>query len=225
MPKRKRIADTSSHKKSPEPPSLDIPEWLEMVRLTVEHEAPIMQTLMIRAVSAVLIFSRLSEDSALNATAAPTDLAVLVRALSSGELLEDLKQAEPLAPAFIRGIEAKRRLIEENGGTLTAEQAGGLIGISRQGIDKRRTQGKLLALAVGHHGYRYPVWQFTKSGTLRGLEDVLGVLGPFDEWMQIIFFVSENPRLQNRTPIELLKRGELKQVLDAAQSFGEHGAV
>src|ERR1022692_2030354 len=137
-----------------------------------------MPTLIRRAVSAVLRFSRLSEESVVNATSAPTDLAVLVRALSSGELFEDLRQAEPLAPAFIRGIEAKRRLIDENGGTLTAEQVGQLIGISRQAVEKRRAQGKLVALTTGRHGYRYPVWQFGESGTIPGFQETLSVLAP-----------------------------------------------
>src|SRR5271155_3217670 len=101
---------------------LSSPEWLEQVRLTVEKEAPLMQTLMRRAIGAVLRFAELSEDSVVNATAAPTDLVVLLRALSSGELLDDLRSVEPLAPAFIRGIESQRKLIEEHGGALSAEE-------------------------------------------------------------------------------------------------------
>src|SRR2546428_545043 len=68
---------------------------------------------------------KLSQDSAVNATAAPTDLGVLVRALASGELLEDLRSFEPLAPAFVRGIEARNQLLNEHGGTLTAEGVAG----------------------------------------------------------------------------------------------------
>src|SRR6266478_3341754 len=94
----------------------ETPEWLEQVRVRVEREAPLMQALMRRAITAVMQFNALSEDSVVDATAAPTDLAALVRALSSDELLADLKQAEPLAPAFIRGIEEKRQLIDEHGG-------------------------------------------------------------------------------------------------------------
>jgi hypothetical protein len=75
------------------------------VRITVEREPPLIKTLMMRSINAVLEFSALSEDSVVNATAAPTNLTVLVRALSSKELLDDLRAAEPLAPAFIRGIE------------------------------------------------------------------------------------------------------------------------
>jgi hypothetical protein len=204
---------------------LETPEWLEDVRVRVEREAPLMQALMRRAIAAVMTFNALSEDSVVDATAAPTDLAALVRALSSDELLGDLKQAEPLAPAFIRGIEEKRRLIDENGGTLNSDQVGTIIGITRQAVERRRQAGKLVALATGRHGYRYPVWQFHESGTLPGLEDVLAVLAPYDEWMKTIFFVGKNPRLGDNTPVEMLKAGKVKQVLDSAQAYGEHGSA
>src|SRR5271163_4543737 len=146
---RRSTRSTIEHK-TPAPAST--PEWLEQVRLTVENEAPLMQTLMRRAISAVLRFAELSEDSVENATAAPTDLTVLVRALSSGELLDDLKRAEPLAPAFIRGIEAKRRLIDDHGGAVTAEQVAQNLGITRQAVEKRRRGGKLIALTTGGRG-------------------------------------------------------------------------
>lgn len=201
-----------------------MPEWLEEVRLSVEREAPILRTLLVRGINAVLQFTALSESAIANATAAPTDLAVLLRALSSKELLDDLEAAEPLAPAFIRGIEASRRLIDENGGALTAVQAAEIVGVSRQMVDRRRSAGKLLAVTTGRHGYRYPVWQFDESGVLPGLEDVLKVLASEDEWMQVAFFVSKNPRLEDRTPIDALKAGELDAVLDAAAVYGEHGA-
>src|ERR1019366_10197795 len=206
-------------------PAASVPEWLEEIRLKVEQEAPLMQAFMRRAIHAVLAFAPLSEDSAVEAAAAPNDLALLVRALKSGELFDDLQLAEPLAPAFLRGIEARQRLIEEHGGTLTAEQVAQTIGISRQAVEKRRHAGKLVALATGRHGYRYPVWQFSDSGTLPGLEEVLGVLASHDEWMQTVFFVSKNPRLGDRAPTELLRAGELTPVLDAAQMYGEQGLV
>jgi hypothetical protein len=224
-PQRREVHLSPPAEQSSTEHPLELPEWLERVRLTVAREAPIMQSLMMRAISAVLEFSSLSEASAVNATAAPTDLAVLVRALSSGELLDDLKRAEPLAPAFIRGIEAKRRLIDDNGGALTAEQVAQNLGITRQAVEKRRRAGRLVAVSTGRHGYRYPVWQFTDSGTLPGLEDVLGVLAPHDEWMQTAFFVGHHPWLEDRTPLEMLQAGEIEQVLNAAEVYCEHGAA
>jgi hypothetical protein len=208
----------------PQGPPQEIPEWLEDVRLTVEREAPILRTLLVRGINAVLQFTALSESAIANATEAPTDLAVLLRALSSTELLDDLKAVEPLAPAFIRGIEASRRLIDDHGGALTAVQVAETLGISRQMVEKRRRAVKLLAVSTGRHGYRYPVWQFDESGVLSGLEDTLKVLAPHDEWMQVAFFVGKNQRLAHRTPAEALKAGDLDAVLDAAAVYGEHGA-
>jgi hypothetical protein len=177
-----------------------------------------------RAISAVLRFAELSEASVVNATAAPTDLVVLLRALSSGELLDDLRSVEPLAPAFIRGIQDQRRLIEQHGGSLSAGQIAQMLGITRQAVDKRRRSHTLLALSMGRHGYRYPVWQFTKSGPLAGLEDVLQALEPHDEWMQIAFFVGKNPRLGDETPVDMLRGGKVERVVKAARVYGEHGA-
>ncbi|HXA66111.1 MAG TPA: hypothetical protein VNV82_13215 [Bryobacteraceae bacterium] len=202
-----------------------IPEWLEQVRLNVEDKTPLMQTLIRRAINAVLRFAELSEASVVEATASPSDLVVLLRALSSGELLDDLRSFEPLAPAFIRGIETQRRLVEEHGGTRSAEQIAQMLGISRQAVDKRRRSHALIALNMGRHGYRYPVWQFTKTGSLPGLEDVLQALEGHDEWMQIAFFLGKNPRLGGETPVDMLKAGDLKRVVYAAQVYGEHGAA
>src|ERR1017187_6768995 len=122
---------------SGEPPP-EVPEWLEEVRIAVEQKAPLLRTLLVRGINAVLQFSALSEAAIANATEAPNDLAVLLRALSSPELLDDLRTPDPLAPAFIRGIEASRRLINEHGGALAASQVANLLGITRQLVDKRR---------------------------------------------------------------------------------------
>jgi len=208
---------------SGEPPS-EIPEWLDQVRTAVESEAPLLRALLVRGINAVLHFTALSESAIANATEAPTDLIVLLRALSSPELLDDLRQAEPLAPAFIRGIAATRRLINEHGGALTAVQAATHLAITRQMVDKRRRAGRLLAISTGRHGYRYPAWQFEDSGVLPGLEDTLAVLAAHDGWMQVAFFVSKNERLGGKTPIEALQAGKLDLVLDAATAYGEHGA-
>jgi hypothetical protein len=206
-----------------EPPP-EIPEWLEQVRLTVESEAPLLRTLLVRAINAVLQFTALSESAIANATEAPTDLTVLLRALSSPELLNDLRQADPLAPAFIRGIAATRRLINEHGGALTSAQAAEHLGITRQMVERRRRVGRLLAISTGRHGYRYPAWQFEDSGVLPGLEDVLKTLAGHDSWMQVVFFVSKNERLGGETPVEALKAKKLDSVLDAAATYGEQGA-
>src|SRR5438477_5251207 len=198
--KQKIAARSGGPPSKPGEPSPEIPEWIEKLRISVEHEAPLLRTLLMRGINAVLRFATLSEKAVANATQAPTDLDVLVRALSSPELLEELTQANPLAPAFIRGVNASRRLIIEHGGAFTVTQAATHMGITRQAVDKRRNAGKLLAISTGRHGFRYPAWQFDDSGVLPGLEDVLNVLGDHDAWLQVAFFVSKNERLGGKTP-------------------------
>jgi len=136
-----------------------------------------------------------------------------------------LQAADPLASAFLRGIEAKRRLIGETGGVYSTEQVAEFLGTTPQEIDKRRTGRKLLGLVFRRKGYMYPVWQFDKDrGTLPGLEEVLLTLADHDAWMQNIFFVSRNTRLNERRPFDLLRQGEIEPVIEAAKSLGEHGA-
>lgn len=222
--RKQRAPSSPSVQSSPQPPT-EIPEWLEFLGATVAEKTPVMRTLIMRSINAVMMFDKLSEENAVNATTATTDLGVLVRVLASGELGEELRSFEPLAPAFIRGIEARDRLLNEHGGTLTAEGVAGILGISRQGVDKRRSAGTLIGLTTGRHGYRYPAWQFTKSGVVPGLEDVLRVLAPHDPWMQAAFFLGNNLRLKGKSPLEALKAGQLSAVLNAAELYGEHGAA
>ena len=225
--RRQKLSPRSSPpvQSSPDKAPIDIPEWLEHVRASVEESPPLMRTLIMRSINAVMRFEKLSEDNVINATTASTDLGVLVRVLASGELVEDLRSFEPLAPAFIRGIEARNQLLNENGGTLTAEEVAGVLGISRQAVEKRRSSGNLLGLTTGRHGYRYPTWQFTQSGVIPGFEDVLKALAPYDPWMQAAFFLGKNPRLKGESPLEMLRAGHLSVVLKAAEAYGEHGAA
>src|SRR5947209_199003 len=81
-----------------------------------------------------------------------------------------------------------------DGGTVSAEEAAGLLHMTRQGVDRRRQAGKLIGLLLGRRGYRYPVWQFDTSngrtGTVPCLEDVLDALADHDPWAQAIFMVN-----------------------------------
>ena len=68
--------------------------------------------------------------------------------------------------------------------------------------------------------YIYPLWQFTDTGeTLSGLEKVLETLQELDPWMQITFFLNPNVRLGNKTPLEMLRKGEVEPVIISAIAF------
>jgi len=163
----------------------------------------------------------LDEKNLVEAVKAPSDYSVLVSALNSEEALATARDSDPLAAARLRGIEAKHKLLESGGGTVSSTRAAEILKLTRQAVDKRRKEGKLLGLELGKRGYQYPSWQFG----LKGLEDVLSALGVQDFWEKVSFFLNPNDLLEDQTPLEVLTKGEkVDDVIRAAQVYGEHGA-
>jgi hypothetical protein len=178
-----------------------------------------------RAINAVAdLAERNAEGSLEAAMAASSDWEVLVRALSSTEVAPS-SVSDPLANARLRGIHARRKLLQAEGGAIPASEVAEILGISRQAVDKRRQAATLLALGLGGHGYHYPAWQFEQGGVIAGLERVLKALAAHDEWMKLVFFVNANTRLNGESPLQCLRRGDAESVLDAAKAYGEHGAA
>lgn len=128
--------------------------------------------------------------------------------------------------ARLRAIRLRRELMERDGGFVSSESAGEILGLTRQAVHARLRKGRLLALTDPHGPARFPIWQFTDQGTtLPGLEDVLAALEDFDPWMKILFFLGHLPSLRNRRALDVLRAGDLQSVLDAAASYGEQGAL
>jgi hypothetical protein len=158
------------------------------------------------------------------AVAAPTDYLVFLNALTSSSMASEAAAEDPLAAAKLRGLERKRQLVDAAGGALGAQDVAELLGITRQAVDKRRSQNQLIALTQGKRGYIYPAFQFEEGNSLSGLRDVLEELKSFDPWTQLGFFVNSNDRLSGKTPAAALRAGNQSEVLRAARSYGEQGA-
>lgn len=107
---------------------------------------------------------------------------------------------------------------------MAVEEAADALGLTRQGVDRRRRAGRLLALSMGKRGYLYPVWQFTQGGTLRGLEETLDAFQDIGPWAQLAWFISPNTRLGGEPPLDMLRAGEIGRVVEAASVYGEQGA-
>jgi hypothetical protein len=171
------------------------------------------------------ITNELSSQSVEELTASPTDFELLVNAISAASIAAESSDGDPLIRAKLRGIEHRKRIIEKLGGTLSVEQVSELIGISRQAVDKRRSQNKLIGLIQGKRGYAYPAFQFEDGKALDGLKEVLDALSGHDPWMQSIFFANGNDRLNHKTPLDALRQGETEAVVRAAEAYGEQGAA
>jgi hypothetical protein len=195
--------------------------------------ATLAEALGARAARAVVqMTSDVDERVASEAVSASSDALVLLRLFERPEVLESLRAADPLAPARLRGIAARRRLVDLAGGLLSAEQAGDELGITRQAIEKRRRAGRLLSLLLGRRGYRYPAFQFVDGHTLPGLERVLDALSGRDPWTQVSFFVNRRSDLDGRSPVQLLQatrrrpdRDVVDAIVEAAEAEMEQGAA
>ena len=177
-----------------------------------------------RGLRAIEELSGMDEARLVEAVKAPTDYSVLVEALNQEETLAPRCTSGPLAAARLRGMDAKRRLLSHEGRALSSIEAAERLGMTRQAVDKRRRDGKLLAVELDKKGYFYPCWQFG----LEGFETILRDLGEKsnDTWEHMSFFVNPSDLLMDRTPLDALRDGkkEICQVRLAAKNFMEHGA-
>jgi len=150
-----------------------------------------------------------------------SDLEELVEVLERPEVLSDLRRRDPLAAARLRGLRAKKHLLEAEGGAVSGRELAQALGITRQAVDKRRLAGKLIGIDLGKRGYAYPIWQIGLSG----MDAVLAELDEYDPWTQALFMLSANSWLNGETPLAALRRGELDEVLNAARLYGEQTAA
>ena len=137
----------------------------------------------------------------------------------------DAYEPGPKARALLRGIEMSRQLLKETGGAFSGEQVQGLLGVTRQAIDKKVKDLSLLAVP-GPSNHRYfPAVQFSESGTpLPGLKDVRAKLPMQNPFAILDFLVSPNDLLDGAKPIDLLRGGQKDLVVRAAELQLEQGA-
>ena len=211
--------------RGPEPQQpVEWPEWMDRLRRRILEETPGKREWAEKAGNFILQLMELSEEALVDASSAPDNWHVVLRAMGSPEMLRQMQASDPLADAFLRGIGARSRLIQENGGGFSTEQVARFLDITQQAVTKRRHSRQLLGLTFRKRGCMYPAWQFIPSGTVAGLHDVMMALAEHDEWMQNAFFVTPSTRLAGRRPLEYLRDGKVAEVLEAAREFARHGA-
>jgi hypothetical protein len=132
---------------------------------------------------------------------------------------------DPLAAARQRGEQMKRDILATQGDLLDANEVAARLGLTPAEVEQRRCDGLLMAIPTEKGPFGFPAWQFTDDGLLPGLEDVLRVLDVDGEWTRAAFFLSGDIRLDWRTPLEMLLRGEIEAVRNAAAAYGEQGAA
>lgn len=132
-------------------------------------------------------------------------------------------KTDHLGAARLRGVQVQKTLLGADGGLESVEAVSERLGITRQAVHKRMTQGKLIALERGR-AFMYPAWQFNGPQVLPGVEESLAALGALDRWTKFSFFLSKHSLLKEKRPIDLLRKGQIASVLSVASDHGEQGA-
>jgi len=131
---------------------------------------------------------------------------------------------DPIEHAELEGIKERNRLMRMKGGVITSEKVASILGITRQGVDKKEIAGRLLAVIItGAKKKLYPVWQFDTTGVVKGFTEVMEHLKHYDPWMKMIFFLTKNPHTNNFMPIDALVKNKLEKVIQAADATSEYG--
>ncbi len=127
--------------------------------------------------------------------------------------------------ALLRGVEIARADLKAAGGAFELAQVCSLLnGVSRQRVLERVKEGSLLAVPGPSNRRRYPTLQFTRDGgVVKGLQEVQEALPTRNPWAVLNFLSRPDNRLDGRTPIDVLRTGNVARVVEAARSVGVQG--
>lgn len=156
----------------------------------------------------------------------PNDITVELTAEPHGGAEERAFGLDARSRALLRGKEIGLHDIKAAGGAFTLDEVCQLLGpVSRQVVERRVREGRLLAVPGPSNRRVYPALQFHTDGqVLAGLREVLEALPTENPWTVLNFLVNPDAHLDYRKPIDLLKAGQSELVVQAAASLASQGA-
>jgi hypothetical protein len=122
--------------------------------------------------------------------------------------------------ATARGLFLRESAKQEDGGSISAEEAARRFGISKTSVLKWHKNGQILGWReTKQKAVRFPVWQFSKDGVLSGLSEVLAILSKspqIDDWGRVMFFLNPRNSLNEKRPLDALRAGHVSKVMRLA---------
>lgn len=147
------------------------------------------------------------------------EAAQIVVAALEEELDKQPAQRSAMAAALARGALAREQLKQEEGGSLSAEEARQVLGLSKESVLKRYRNGALLGWREARQdAVRFPAWQFsdtTEDRLLPGLQEILSILkeaDSLDDWGRVLFFLNPRESLSGQRPLDYLRVGKVSAV-------------
>ena len=123
------------------------------------------------------------------------------------------------------GRKVVAQLQEAEGGAWSGQELAETFRLTPATLHKRRTEYRIVSWRDAKHRFHYPKWQFTPTGALlAGVQDVLQTFRSSDEWRVMSYFLAPRHQLGNRTPLDLLRAGEMDKVIAHARAHGEENS-
>ena len=163
---------------------------------------------------------RVPEKTALDLLKQGTDAEMMVSFATTVEAFPELAavRIDPLAKARARGMGLRREILARDD-MLTLAEAAQALGLTPPAVNDRFRAERLIALEAGARGRRYPAWQFEDDIAGRPLEAVLDVLKGLNRWAIYRFFTTPDSALEDETPLEVLRRGDIEAAVEVAKLF------
>jgi hypothetical protein len=120
----------------------------------------------------------------------------------------------------VEGRKMIRTLKEAEGGALGSVDMAKHLGVTAKTLQIWTTKGQVVAWRDGAKRFRYPVWQLCKVGLMPGVRECLAELvgSGSDQWSVMRFFLAPSEQLGGRTPLALLRDGEIAGAVALARS-------
>lgn len=153
------------------------------------------------------ISQNVPEQALAAALTAPTDVGALARVVADAAATDAATgELDPFAAGLARNAEHRAQLVKKSGGLLSADDAGRILGITRQAVDKRRVNKQLLAVRQGGD-WRYPAFQLRDGDPPKALKDIIAILDDSNGWWSLDFLLAPDTVLEGKSPFEALRAG------------------
>jgi len=123
-------------------------------------------------------------------------------------------------------IEAGQRAVvalqRAEGGAWTGAELETRFDLTPANLHKRRAEHRIVWWRSPKNQFLYPKWQFNDGGApLPGVQEVSQTFRSSDEWRVMRYFLGPRGQLADRTPLDLLRAGEVKEVVAHAKLHAE----
>jgi hypothetical protein len=167
------------------------------------------------------VVRRLFRHASPEILAEPDEISVLASLLEKEWLVTSVEMDDPLRGARIRGLRMRQELLKAAGGGLRPSDVSELLGITTSGVTKKRSRNQILAVDLPGGDWVYPQVQFSTSGIIEGLGDVLAAFHPATEpWTRLNVLMGSVEGYDAANVFELLQAGEVQEAINIAATYG-----